>query len=130
MEWACAGPAPKAAIVPAQVVMRTVAGPWPVPGCAGRTAKFKLNQHTIVASEHAAATTDSTFFLSQGEDPKDYDFVIAKSPNGFRTHYAPFASQIVYADVPGSTSANLKTLPFKKCPRPIFPLDEDVEPGF
>ena len=97
---------------------------------AGRTAKFKLNQHTVVASERAAATTSSTFFLSQGEEPKDYDFVIAKSPNGFRTHYESFASQIVYADVPGSTSADVTSLPYKKCPRPIFPLDEGVEPGF
>jgi microcystin degradation protein MlrC len=101
-----------------------------VPGRAGRTAKFKLNQHVVVASERAAATTSSTFFLSQGEDPTAYDFVIAKSPNGFRTHYESLASQIVYADVPGSTSANLKTLPYKRCPRPIFPLDEGVESGF
>ncbi|MDP6042500.1 MAG: M81 family metallopeptidase [Candidatus Latescibacteria bacterium] len=107
-----------------------VHGRGPVPGRAGRTAKLKLNQHTVVASERAAATTSSSFFLSQGENPTDYDFVIAKSPNGFRTHYEPFASQIVYADVPGSTSANLKTLPYKRCPRPIFPLDENVEAGF
>ncbi len=105
-------------------------GRGPVPGKAGRTAKFRLEQHTVVASERAAATTSSRFFLSQGEDPTDYDFVIAKSPNGFRTHYEPLASQIVYADVPGSTSANLKTLPYKRCPRPMFPLDEGVEPGF
>ena len=70
------------------------------------------------------------FFLSQGEDPRSYDFVIAKSPNGFRTHYEPLAAQILYADVLGSTSANLKTLPYERCPRPIFPLDEGVEPGF
>ena len=101
-----------------------------VPGRAGRTAKFKLKQHTVVTSERAAATTNSSFFLSQGEDPTRYDFVIAKSPNGFRTHYESLASQIVYADVPGSTSANLKTLPYQRCPRPIFPLDEGVEAGF
>jgi microcystin degradation protein MlrC len=81
-----------------------------VPGRAGRTAKFKLNQHVVIASERAAATTSSSFFLSQGENPTAYDFVIAKSPNGFRTHYESLASQILYADVPGSTSANLKTL--------------------
>ena len=101
-----------------------------VPGRAGRTVKLKLNQHVVVASERAAATTSSSFFLSQGEDPRAYDFVIAKSPNGFRTHYESLASQIVYADVPGSTSANLKTLPYLRCPRPIFPLNEGVEPGF
>ncbi|MCZ6633277.1 MAG: M81 family metallopeptidase [bacterium] len=105
-------------------------GGGPVPGRAGRTAKLRLKQHTVVASERAAATTSSAFFLSQGEDPRDYDFVVAKSPNGFRTHYEPLASQILYADVPGSTSANLKTLPYRRCPRPIFPLDEDVEAGF
>lgn len=101
-----------------------------MPGRAGRTAKFRLKQHMVVASERAAATTSSAFFLSQGEDPRDYDFVIAKSPNGFRTHYEPLASQILYADVLGSTSANLKTLPYRRCPRPIFPLDEGVEAGF
>ena len=102
----------------------------PCRDAAGRTAKLRLKQHTVVASERAAVTTSSSFFLSQGEDPRDYDFVIAKSPNGFRTHYEPLASQILYADVPGSTSANLKTLPYRRCPRPIFPLDEDVEAGF
>ena len=105
-------------------------GQGPAPGRAGRTAKLKLKQHTVVVAERPAATTSSAFFLSQGENPRDYDFVIAKSPNGFRTHYEPLASQIVYADVPGSTSANLKTLPYKRCPRPIFPLDPKVEPGF
>ena len=105
-------------------------GSGPVPGRPGRTAKLKLNQHTVVVSERAVATTSSMFFLSQGEDPQSYDFVIAKSPNGFRTHYEPLAAQILYADVLGSTSANLKTLPYERCPRPIFPLDEWVEPGF
>ena len=101
-----------------------------VPARAGRTATFKLKQHTVVASEKPAGTTDSTFFLAQGEDPLDYDFVIAKSPNGFRIFYEKYASQIVYADVPGSTSADVTTLPYKLAPRPMFPLDKDVDPGF
>ena len=121
---------PLEAEVYVQALSDGIYGRGPVPGRAGRTAKFKLKQHVVVASERAAATTSSNFFLSQGEDPRHYDFVIAKSPNGFRTHYEALASQIVYADVPGSTSANLKTLPYKRCPRPIFPLDEGVEPGF
>ena len=100
------------------------------PARAGRTATFHLQQHTVVASEKPASTTSSAFFLAQGEDPLDYDFVIAKSPNGFRIFYEQYASQIVYADVPGSTSADVRTLPYKKAPRPMFPLDEDVEPGF
>ncbi|AWT60474.1 MAG: hypothetical protein DF168_01688 [Candidatus Moanabacter tarae] len=98
--------------------------------CAGRTATFHLNQHTVVVSEKPASTTCSAFFLAMGEDPLDYDFVIAKSPNGFRIFYEQFASEIVYADVPGSTSADVTTLPYKNAPRPMYPLDKETEPGF
>ena len=98
--------------------------------CAGRTATFHLHQHTVVVSEKPASTTCSAFFLAIGEDPLDYDFVIAKSPNGFRIFYEQFASEIVYADVPGSTSADVTTLPYKKAPRPMYPLDKEIEPGF
>jgi microcystin degradation protein MlrC len=69
-------------------------------------------------------------FTSHGLDPRDYDLVVVKSPNGFRTHYEQIASSIVPIDVPGSTSANLKSLPFANCPRPIFPLDDNVQPSF
>ena len=29
-------------------------------------------------------------------------------------------------DIPGATSANLKSLGHKVCPRPMFPLDDNV----
>ncbi|MEE3366798.1 MAG: MlrC C-terminal domain-containing protein, partial [Planctomycetota bacterium] len=63
---------------------------------------------------------------SHGLDPTNYDVVVAKSPNGFRTHYESLAAAIAPVDVPGSTSANLHSLPFSQCPRPIFPLDDSV----
>ncbi len=34
---------------------------------------------------------------------------------------------MVNIDAPGSSSANLKYLGHRRCPRPIFPLDEEVE---
>ena len=58
--------------------------------------------------------------------------VVLKSPNGFRTHYEEIASRIVSVDVLGSTSANLHSLPYRHCVRPIFPLDpaEEIELQF
>ena len=55
--------------------------------------------------------------------------------SAFDAHRALFPAalaytQIVPVDVPGSTSANLKTLPYEQCGRPIFPLDEGVVPPF
>ena len=71
-------------------------------------------------------------FLSHGLDPRDFDIVVLKSPNGFRTHYQDIAARIVAVDVPGSTSANLHSLPYRNCVRPIFPLDpeDEIELGF
>ena len=51
------------------------------------------------------------------------DVVVIKSPNGFRPHYEAVAAAIVPVDVPGSTSANLRSLPYQHVRRPIFPLD-------
>ena len=57
--------------------------------------------------------------------PHDYRF--DKSPNGFRTHYEAICERIVAVDCPGSTSANLRSLPYENVTRPIYPLDEDAE---
>ena len=71
---------------------------------------------------------DRHVFMACGLLPEHFDLVVCKSPNGFRPHYESIASRIVAVDLPGSTSANLKSLPYERCPRPIFPLDEDVQP--
>ncbi|MBT3604616.1 MAG: hypothetical protein HN521_16280, partial [Candidatus Latescibacteria bacterium] len=69
-------------------------------------------------------------FRSRGIDPEDFNLVVCKSPNGFRVHYEAIAERIVPVDAPGSTSANLLSLPYEKCVRPIFPLDDNVQPTF
>ena len=67
-------------------------------------------------------------FESRGLNPVDFDLVVCKSPNGFRTYFNDIAARIVAVDAPGSTSANLNSLPFEQLPRPIYPLDDLVEP--
>ena len=37
-----------------------------------------------------------------------------------------WAARTVHIDAPGSTSANLRSLGHTRCPRPIFPLDDEV----
>ena len=99
-------------------------------GNAGRVAVLQADTLTIMATERSVYFVGRNVFEAHGLDPRDFDVVVVKSPNGFRTWYEEIASAIVPVDVPGSTSANLKSLPFENCVRPIFPLDEDVEPGF
>ena len=83
-----------------------------------------------MVTERSVYVVGRNVFESHGLDPREFDVVVVKSPNGFRTWYEEIAARIVSVDVPGSTSANLKSLPFEHCVRPIFPLDEHVQPGF
>lgn len=97
-------------------------------GRGGRTAVLAVGNINIVVTERSVYVVGRKVFLAQGLDPRDYDVVVVKSPNGFRTWYEEIAATIVPVDVPGATSANLKSLPYRRCVRPIFPLDEDVSP--
>ena len=97
-------------------------------GSGGRTAVLRVGEGIyVLATERSVYVVGRRVYLAQGLDPIDFDVVVAKSPNGFRTHYESIASCIVPVDVPGATSANLRSLPYERCVRPIFPLDEAVE---
>lgn len=92
----------------------------------GRAAVLAIGSNTMLITERPVYVVGRRVFEAHGLDPRSFDLVVVKSPNGFRTWYESIAALIVPVDVPGSTSANLKSLPFKNCVRPIFPLDEDA----
>ena len=93
---------------------------------AGRAAVLVCGTFSILVTERPVFVVGRRVFQSHGLEPTDFDLVAVKSPNGFRTWYESIADLIVPVDVPGSTSANLRSLPFENCVRPIFPLDDDV----
>ncbi len=99
-------------------------------GNGGRTAVLTTGSISLLVTERPVYVVGRRVFEAFGLEPQDFDLVIVKSPNGFRTWYESIARLIIPVDVPGSTSANLKSLPFKSCVRPIFPLDEDVPSPF
>ena len=101
---------------------------------AGPTAVIQLNTPpadiTLCVTSKPVNIMGRRVFTCFGLDPRDFDLVVCKSPNGFRTHYEEIAAAIVPVDAPGATSANLRSLPFERCVRPIFPLDENAAPPF
>ena len=101
-----------------------------LPAESGRSAVLIHGSLAILATERSVFSTGLRLFQAHGLEPTEYDLVVCKSPNGFRIHYEELAARIVAVDVAGSTSANLSTLPYAQCPRPIFPLDEGVVPLF
>ncbi|MDA1050304.1 MAG: M81 family metallopeptidase [Planctomycetota bacterium] len=97
---------------------------------SGRVAVLQIGPVTVLVTERPVYVVGRRVFECHGLNPVDFDLVVVKSPNGFRTWYESIASLIVPVDVPGSTSANLRSLPFTNCVRPIFPLDEEVPSPF
>jgi microcystin degradation protein MlrC len=94
--------------------------------CMGRAVVLEVGLVLILIAERSAMTVDPELFRSHGIDPVHCKIVVVKSPNGFRAAYAPIAREMIVVDTPGVSSANLRTLPFRRVPRPIYPLDRDT----
>lgn len=94
---------------------------------SGATAVLEVDNFIIVTSSRAVNLYDRSFFYAHGQNPKHFDAVIVKSPHCQHHIYEDWCNDMVNVDAPGSSSANLHTLGHTRCPRPIFPLDSDVE---
>jgi microcystin degradation protein MlrC len=94
--------------------------------CMGRAVVLELGQVRILIAERSTMTVDPELFRSHGIEPRRMKIVVVKSPNGFRAEYEPIARKIFLVDTPGVSSANLRSLPYRRLPRPIYPLDAGV----
>ncbi len=94
---------------------------------AGRTAVLEVGRHTVVCTSRAVSLYDRSLFLAHGQDPQRFDLVVQKSPHCQDRFFKAWAARLINVDVPGATSANLKSLGHTRCLRPMFPLDEGVE---
>jgi microcystin degradation protein MlrC len=93
---------------------------------AGPTAVLRNASVTVIATSRPVMLHDRSLFLAYGQDPGTFDAVIVKSPRCEPQLFDAWAARTVHVDAPGSTSANLRSLGHTRCPRPIFPLDDDV----
>jgi len=90
----------------------------------GRTAVLEIGQIALVVMERPVIQWDPELYRSVGLEPRDAQIVIVKSPAAFRAAYEPLAAEVVVIDAPGVCNPNLRSLPFRRAPRPIYPLDE------
>lgn len=93
---------------------------------SGPTAVVKAGGYTLVLGSRPVGLHDRSFYLAHGQDPKQFDCVVVKSPHCKPHMYLEWCDRLINVDAPGSTSANLPSLGHTVCTRPIFPLDTDV----
>jgi microcystin degradation protein MlrC len=96
-----------------------------LPANAGPTAVLRYGGIRIIVVTNPVFMMDRAIFLAHGLAPEQADIIVVKSPGAAALYFA-FAKKNYVLDIPGSTSANLRSLGHKVCPRPMFPLDDDV----
>lgn len=94
---------------------------------SGNTAVLQADNLTLVVGTRPVSLFDRSWFWANGQDPKRFDVVIVKSPHCEHAMFAAWCAKLINVDAPGSTSADVRALGHTKCPRPIFPLDANVE---
>ncbi len=94
---------------------------------SGNTAVLEADNATLVVGTYPVSLFDRSWFYANGQNPRDFDMVVVKSPHCEPHMFADWCTKLINVDAPGSTSANLNSLGHTICGRPIFPLDEGVE---
>ncbi len=93
---------------------------------AGLTAVLETSNHVVVVTSRQVSHFDRALFLAHGQNPKDFDIVVQKSPHCPHYCFRDWAAQLIGVDAPGSTSANLPYLGHTICRRPMFPMELDA----
>jgi microcystin degradation protein MlrC len=94
---------------------------------SGNTAVLQAGNFTLVVGTRPVSLFDRSWFYANGQDPRQFDVVVVKSPHCEPHMFAEWCAKLINVDAPGSTSANLLSLGHTKCARPMFPLDDNVE---
>ena len=79
---------------------------------------------TILLTSHKTPPFDLGQWRSQGIEPTSLSVIVVKAAVAHRRAYDPIATRMLWADTPGPCTSNLRSLPYRKIQRPVFPLDD------
>ncbi len=93
---------------------------------AGPTAVLEFDNFTVVVFSKTLSLFDRAMYYANGLDPQDFDLTVVKSPHTEHHMYDQWVENNFNVDVPGATSANVRSLGHTLCARPMYPLDAGV----
>lgn len=90
----------------------------------GRTALLEAGQVRIVVLElRTFAINHPILYTHLGLRIEDAKMVVVKTASNFQ-FFAPWRSQLIRVDSPGTTQSDLTAFNWKRIPRPMFPFDQ------
>lgn len=107
------------ALMPDMVMTGLSGSPAPV----GHAALVEADGIEIVLISLRAQAMHTDVFTQLGCRLQDKALIVVKSAQHFHAAFAPLASQVIYADAPGSAALGLQGLPYQRIQRPKWPID-------
>lgn len=93
----------------------------------GPRVVLRLDNKVDVICTERTTGKDRDFFKSAGIVFEEKRIVVVKSNQAHRASFDPIVSATINLATPGTSTVDYATLPYKLLPRPIYPLDEDLE---
>lgn len=93
----------------------------------GPTAVLRVDGIDILVVTQPAQMLDLAQFRAFGIDPASKKVVGLKSMQHFRAAFEPIASKVIVCDSGALCSPHYASKPYHKVPRPLFPLDQDID---
>jgi len=93
----------------------------------GPTVVLRVAGIDVLVTTLAAQMLDLAQFRAFGIDPATKKVVGLKSMQHFRAAFEPIASKVIVCDSGALCSPHYATMPYRKIPRPIFPLDQEID---
>ena len=89
----------------------------------GKTVVFDAGNVTLLISElRGVAGNVPDVYRAFGVEPRDYKMAVLKTASNFQ-YFAPISSQVIRVDTAGPGQSDVFTLPWRRLPRPIYPLE-------
>jgi len=89
----------------------------------GRTVVFDVGPITMLISElRGVAANLPDVYRAFGVEPLDYKMAVLKTASNFQ-YFASMTSQVIRVDTRGPGQSDVFGLPWKRIPRPVYPLE-------
>jgi microcystin degradation protein MlrC len=94
----------------------------------GDSATVSLGTIDVVLISLRSQAMGTDLFTGMGVPLTGKKVVVVKSTNHFYAAFAPLASRVLYCDSGGPIPRDHRRVPYTRVQRPIWPLDENVQP--
>lgn len=93
----------------------------------GPRVVLRIGDNIDVIFSERRTGKDRDFFKSAGIVFEEKKIVVVKSNQAHRASFDPIVAATINLDTPGVSTVDYASLPYEMLPRPIYPLDEDME---